>query len=252
MRAVWSGYVSFGLVSVPVQLFSATQEARPRFHEVHEADGSRVRHKRWCEAESREISQQEVARGWTAPDGRMVVLRDEDLEHLPLPTRKTIDLLGFVDIEDVDPVMYAKPYWAGPNGPSAQRPYALLVESLARSGRVGVAKLALRTRERLAILRPRLGVLACHTLWWPEEIREPDDLTSSAPVSDVELAMAEMLIDQLAGVDIGGLHDDYAAALEQAVTARLEGGELAEPPEPVPAVDLMAALVESIRQAGRR
>jgi DNA end-binding protein Ku len=252
MRALWSGFVVFGLVNVPVKLYSATEEARPRLHEVHAVDGARVKHRSFCSADGRELPLDQIARGWEAPDGRMVVLADEDFDHLPLPTRRQVEVLGFISEEDVDPVMYAKPYWAGPDGEQAMRPYALLVEALARSGRVAVAKLALRSRERLAVLRPRRGILCVHTLWWPEEIREPDDLSSSAPVTDRELQLAEVLIDQLAGVDIDQLHDEWAAALDQVVAAKLEGRGVEKPPEPVLAVDLMAALEASIRATGRQ
>lgn len=133
-----------------------------------------------------------------------------------------------------------------------QRPYALLVEALARHGKVAVAKVTLRTRERLAVLRPRHGMLVLHTLLWPEEIREPDDLSSTAPVTDRELELAELLMDQLAGVEIGDLHDEYAAAVEQLVASKMTGAEVEEPEEPVLAVDLMAALEASIRAARER
>ncbi|MEU0181470.1 Ku protein [Streptomyces sp. NPDC006207] len=252
MRAIWTGYVTFGLVSLPVHLYSATDEHGTGFHQVHARDGSRIRHRRVCESEDVEVPQSEIARGWERPDGRTVVLLDEDLAALPLPTKRTVDVLGFVDERDVDPVLYSKPYWVGAAGEQGQRPYALLVEALARHGTVAVAKVTLRTRERLAVLRPRHGMLVLHTLLWPEEIREPGDLSSTAPVTDRELELAELLMDQLAGVEIAELHDEYAAALEQLVVAKMTGAGLEEPEEPVPAVDLMAALEASIREAGSR
>lgn len=249
MRALWTGHVTCGLVSVPVRLYPATQEQRPRLHQVHASDGSRIRHRRWCEAEDREVPEWEIARGWEAPDGRMVVLRDEDLDHLPLPARKVVDIVGFVDAADVDPLLYERGYYAAPDGQAALRPYALLVEALARAGAFGVAKLAVRTRERLAVLRPRRGVLVVQTLRWPQEIRDPGDIASPSPVTDRELGLAEALIEQLAGVDITELHDDYGTALDQVVTAKIEGEGWTEPPEPQPAVDLMQALEDSLRQA---
>lgn len=250
MRAVWTGHVAFGLVTIPVKLYAATEEIGPGLHQVHTC-GGRIRHRRVCEREDIEVPQSEISRGWETPDGRTVVLSDEDMDHLPLPTRKTVEVLGFVDDQDVDPITYATPYYAAPNGPTAQRPYALLVEALARHGTVAVCKVTLRTRERLAVLRPHRGVLVCHTLRWPQEVRDPGDLASSAPVTDRELTLAEVLMDALAGVDLADLHDDYAEALQQLVAAKASGGELAELVEPPPAVDLMAALEASIRQAGR-
>lgn len=136
----------------------------------------------------------------------------------------------------------SRPYWVGAAGDQGQRPYALLVEALARHGTVAVAKVTLRTRERLAVLRPRHGMLVLHTLLWPEEIREPGDRSSSAPVTDREVELAEILMEQLAGMDIANLHDEYAGALEQLVVAKMSGGMVEEPPEPVSAVDLMAAV----------
>ncbi|MGW3824539.1 non-homologous end joining protein Ku [Streptomyces sp. NPDC005071] len=252
MRALWSGYISFGLVTLPVQLFAATEEHGAGMHQVHASDGARIRHRLVCEREGREVPRSEVAHGWEGPDGRTVVLLDEDLAVLPLPTRKTVDVLGFVSERDVDPVLYSKPYWVGAAGEAGQRPYALLVEALARHGTVAVAKVTLRTRERLAVLRPRHGMLVLHTLLWPEEIREPDDLSSASPVTDRELELAELLMDQLVGVDIADLHDEYAAALEQLVVAKQSGGEPAELKEPVPVMDLMAALEASMRAASDR
>lgn len=249
MRAFWSGHISFGLVVVPVQLYAAVEESGPGLHQVHDRDGARIRYRRFCEAEGREVPQWEIARGWQAPDRRMVVLRDEDLDALPLPTRRTIEVLGFVETDDVDPVLYGTPYWVGATEAVAQRPYALLVEALARRGVVAVCKVALRSRERIAVLRPRRGILTLHTLRWPEEIRDPGDLGSATPVADRELALAELLMDQLAGVDIGELHDEYAAALDQLVDAKLAGGALEAPAEPAPVVDLVAALEASIRQS---
>jgi len=241
--------VTCALVAVPVRLYAATEDLRPRMHQVHLVDGSRIRHRRICEAEAREVGETEIGRGWETPDGRMVVLADEDLDHLPLASRKTVEIVGFVGEDDVDPLLYDRGYFAAPDGQIAQRPYALLVEALARTGRVGVAKFAVRSRERLAVLRPRRGVLVVHALRWPQELREPGDMASPAPVTERELELAELLIEQLAGVDIAGLHDEYGAALEQVVTAKLEGSGWAEPPEPQPVIDLMQALQDSIRRA---
>ena len=246
--AMWSGCISFGLVTIPVQLYAATEERGAGFHQVHTC-GGRIRHRRVCQREDREVPQDEILRGWEAPDGRTVVLSDEDLDRLPLPTKRVAEVLGFVGDQDVDPITYATPYYAGPDGGAAQRPYALLVAALARHGMVALCKVTLRTRERLAVLRPHRGVLVLHTLRWPQEVRDPGDLASAAPVTDRELTLAEVLMDTLAGVDLAELHDDYAEALEQLVAAKAGNSELAESPTPVPAVDLVAALEASIRAA---
>jgi DNA end-binding protein Ku len=249
MRATWSGLIQFGMVALPVRLYAATEEHPVRLHEIHTADASRVEHRRFCKAEGREIPYEEVGRGFPMPDGRMVPLTEEDLSHLPLPTKRTIEVLGFVPGQDIDPISYGKPYYAGPGDPGADRPYALLVEALARTGCVAVAKIAIRSRERLALLRPRHGVLVLQTLLWEDELRDPGDLAPSAPVTDRELELAEVLIRELTGIEVGGLHDEYAHALEQLVTAKESGGELAEPAQALHPVDLMAALEESVRAA---
>ncbi|MGW4823605.1 non-homologous end joining protein Ku [Streptomyces sp. NPDC004227] len=250
MKAVWSGMIQFGLVALPIRLYAATVEHPVRLHEIHVADGSRVEHRRFCKAENREIPYEQVGRGFALADGRMVPLTEEDLAHLPLPTKRTIDVLGFVPFEDIDPISFGRPYYAGP-GPDADRPYALLVEALARTGNVAVSKLALRSRERLALLRPRHGILILQTLLWQDELRDPGDLAPSTPVTDRELELAEVLIRDLTGINVREVHDDYAHALEQLVDAKITGGEFVEPAEPTPVLDLMAALQESVRAAER-
>ena len=250
MKATWSGVIQFGLIAMPIRLYSATKEHPVRLHEIHLSDGSRVEHRRFCKAENREIPYDQVGRGFELTDGRMVPLAEDDLARLPLPTQRTIDVLGFVPLEDIDPISFGRPYYAGP-GPGGDRPYALLVEALARTGYVAVAKVALHRRERLALLRPRHGMLILQTLLWQDELRDPGDLASCTPVTDRELELAEVLIRELAGIDVGEVHDEYAHALEQLVDAQITGGELVEPAQPAPALDLMAALEESVRAAKR-
>jgi DNA end-binding protein Ku len=203
-----------------------------QLHQVQAADGGRIRHRRVCEAEARDVPDDEIAPGWQALDGRMIVLHHEDLDRLPLATRKTIEIAGFVDQNDVDPLMFDRGYYAAPDGPAAARPYALLVEALARTGRYAIAKFAVRTRERLAVLRPHHGILIVQALHWPQKIRDPGDITSPAPVTEQELTLAETLIEQLAGIDVTALHDQYGEALEQIVTAKIERRQWTQPPNP--------------------
>ncbi|KUN40427.1 hypothetical protein AQJ30_07200 [Streptomyces longwoodensis] len=250
MKATWSGMIQFGLVTMPIKLYAATEEHPVRLREIHIVDGSRVEHRRFCRAENREIPYDQVGRGFELADGRMVPLTEEDLARLPLPTKRSVDVLGFVPFEDIDPISYGRPYYAGP-GPGAGRPYALLVEALARTGYVAVCKVALRSRERLALLRPRHGMLILQTLLWQDELRDPGDLAPSAPVSDRELGLAEVLIRELIGIDVGEVRDEYAHALEQLVDAKITGAQLVEPAAPGAAMDLMTALEESVRAAER-
>nr|WP_079148947.1 Ku protein [Streptomyces agglomeratus] len=187
--------------------------------------------------------------GCRAADGQLVPITDEDLERLPLPTRHVAEVLGFVPGGDIDPISYGRAYYVAPDGPAADRPYVLLTEALARTGYVGICKIAIRRRERLAVLRPRHGVLVCQTLLWQDEVRDPGDLAPSTPVTDRELQLAELLLTELTGIEMRELRDEYGDALERLVAARVEGGEVAELPVPQPAVDLMAALEESVRTA---
>ncbi|MEU6098911.1 Ku protein [Streptomyces sp. NPDC047079] len=250
MKATWPGMIQVGLVALPIRLYAATEEHPVRLHEIHVADQGRVEHRRFCKAEDREVPYEQVGRDYALADGRMVPITEEDLAHLPLPTKRTVDVLGFVPFEDIDPISFARPYYVGP-GPGADRPYALLVEALARTGHVAVSKVALRSRERLALLRPRHGMLILQTLLWQDELRDPGDLAPSTPLTDRELELAELLIRQLTGINVGEVHDEYAHALEQLVDAKITGGELVEPTEPAPPLDLMAALEESVHAAER-
>jgi DNA end-binding protein Ku len=251
-RSVWSGSITMGIVVLPVKLYSATEEHSVRLHEIHRADGGRIRYKRVCEREGREreIPYEAVGKGWELPDGRMVPLTDEDLERLPVPTRHEAKVLGFVTAGDIDPLMYSRAYYAGPASAVAERPYALLVEALARTGHMAVAKIAIRRRERLAVLRPRNGVLIVQTLLWPDEVRDlAPDLVPSMPVTERELELAELLMRELTGVEMRELHDEYRRALDELVEAKVSGGEIEALPPPEPAVDLVAALEESVRAA---
>lgn len=253
MRAVWSGTISFGLVAMPVRLYAATEERSVRLREVHAADGGRVRHRRWCEAEDREIPYGEVGRGWELPDGRLLPLSEVELERLPLPTRRVVDVVGFVQPAALEPVQFQRAYYVGPDsvtGPGA-RPYTLLAQALERTGLVGVCRVAIRSRERLAALYPRPGgVLVLHTLLWADEVRQPGEgLVPAVEVTERELELAEVLIRELVGVEVGELRDEYRRALEALVEAKLAGEEPPPVPEPAPVVDLMAALEESVRQA---
>jgi DNA end-binding protein Ku len=252
MKAVWSGALAFGLVSIPVKLYGATEEHRVPLREVHAADGGRVRHKRWCTAEDREIEYADVGRAWEAPGGRLVQLTESELAALPLPSRRAIEVVGFVP-DEIDPISYSRAYYIGPDGQVGNRPYTLLLEALGRSGLSGLARVAVRSRERLAVIRPRHGVLVLHTLLWSDEVREPDPgMAPDVPVTDRELELAEVLIRELVGVEPREVHDEYATALRALVEAKLAGESLEELAAPEPVVDLMAALEASVRQARER
>ncbi|TDB72397.1 Ku protein [Micromonospora sp. KC723] len=255
MRAIWKGAVSFGLVSIGVKLYSATEEKDIRFHQVHRSDGGRIRYKRTCSVCGEEVTYDDIAKGYDLGGGEMVILTDEDFADLPLSTSHAIDVLEFVPAEQVDPILYNKAYFLEPEG-AATKPYVLLRDALADSERVAIVKVAIRQREQLATLRVREGVLLLNTMLWPDEVRTPDFgfLDEDLKVRPPELAMAASLIDSMAGeFHPDAFTDDYRAALQEVIDAKVEGREVVQPEEeeaaPAAAVDLMAALKASVERA---
>jgi DNA end-binding protein Ku len=255
MRAIWKGAVSFGLVSISVRLFSATEEKDIRFHQVHREDGGRIRYKRTCSVCGEEVSYDDIAKGYDLGGGELVILTDEDFAELPLTTSRAIDVLEFVPAEQVDPILYNKAYFLEPEG-TATKPYVLLRDALTDSERVAIVKVALRQREQLATLRVREGVLLLNTMLWPDEIRKANFgfLDEDISVRPPELAMASSLIDSMTGdFQPDAFTDDYRTALQEVIDAKVEGREVVAPEEekaaPAAAVDLMAALKASVERA---
>ncbi len=256
MRSIWRGAISFGLVSISVKLYSATEEKDVAFHQVHRTDGGRIRYKRVCQEDGEEVTYGDIAKGFELPGGEMVVLTDEDLAELPLTTSRAIDVMTFVPLEQVDPIYFAKSYYIEPDK-GAAKPYVLLRDALAESDRVAIVKVALRQRESLATLRVRDNVLVLETMIWPDEVRAPDFgfLDEDVPVRPQELAMASSLIDSMAAdFEPTQYSDGYREALQQVIDAKIEGREVVEPsttetPAATGVVDLMAALRASVDRA---
>jgi DNA end-binding protein Ku len=256
MRSIWKGTVSFGLVSIGVKMYSATEERDVSFHQVRRTDGSRIRYKRVAEADGEEVAYGDIAKGYALPSGEVVVLTDEDFADLPLPSARVVDVLQFVPIDEVDPIYFAKSYYLEPEQ-SAVKPYVLLREALDSSGMAGVVKVAIRSREQLALLRVREGVIVLETMMWPDEVRTPDFgfLDEDISVRPQEQHMAESLVASMTGdFDPSDYTDDYREALQQVIDAKIEGREVVEPEEPVSTgssnvVDLMAALRASVDAA---
>ena len=254
MRAIWKGAVSFGLVSIGVKLYSATEEKDIRFHQVHRTDGGRIKYKRVCSLDGEEVSYDDIAKGYDIGGGEIVVLTDEDFGDLPLSTSRAIEVLEFVPADQVDPILYAKAYYLEPEG-TATKPYALLREALSDVDRVAIVKVALRQREQLATLRVKDNVLVLNTMLWPDEVRQPDFdfLDEDMTVRPQEKAMAESLIDSMSGdFQPDAYTDNYREALQEVIDAKVEGREVVAPPqeeEAPAAVDLMAALRASVERA---
>ncbi|WP_329260629.1 Ku protein [Actinoallomurus sp. NBC_01490] len=254
MRTSWNGAISFGLVTIPVKLYSATEPKDVAFHQVHRKDGGRVRFKRVCTKCGQEVPYSDIASGYELPSGEIVVLTDEDLANLPLPTSRRIDVLLFASMEQVDPIFFDKPYYLEPEA-QGTKPYVLLRNALENSGKVAIAKVALRQRESLAILRVREGVVVLETMLWPDEVREPDFmfLEEDVDVRPQELQMASSLIETMAGDFKPDQYEDaYRKALQQLIEAKIEGKQIVppKPEEQVPAAaDLLSALRASVEAA---
>lgn len=258
MRAIWKGQVSFGLISIPVRLFRATEERDVAFHQVRRTDGSRIKYKRVAAADGEEVTYADIAKGYELPGGETVILTDDDLADLPLTTSRAIEVDAFVPLEQVDPIYFDKSYYLEPEGPGALKPYALLRDALASSGRVAIVKVALRRREQIATLRVRDGVFVLETMLWPDEIRPPEFafLNEEVSVRPQELSMAATLISSLAGdFDPAQYTDSYREAVEAVVAAKVEGHEVVTPPDAEgegtggEVLDLMAALRASVAAA---
>jgi len=256
MQTIWKGSVSFGLVSIPVKLYSATEERAVSFRQVHAQDGGRIRYRRVCEIDGEEVAYRDIAKGYDLPDGDTIVLTDEDFSNLPLTTSRTVDVLQFIPVEQVDPVYVNRSYYLQADGPGL-KPYVLLRDALASSGKAALVKVALRNREALAVLRPRGEVLMMQTILWPDEVRDPAVV---APDVDVEVrsqeaAMAQAYIDTLSGdLELADYTDEYRAALEELVAAKAAGRELTPAEERTDSgvvVDLMEALRQSVAAAKR-
>jgi DNA end-binding protein Ku len=255
MRSIWKGAVSFGLVSIGVKMYGATEERDISFHQVRRSDGSRIRYRRVAEADGEEVAYSDIAKGYSLPNGDTIVLTDEDLADLPLPTTRVVDVLQFVPTEQVDPIYFARSYYLEPEN-AAVKPYVLLREALEGSGMVGLVKVAIRNREQLATLRVRDGVIVLETMIWPDEVREAafPFLDEDVDLRPQERAMAESLVASMAGdFDPDVYTDDYREALQQVIEAKIEGREVIETPQAEPTsgtvVDLMAALRASVEAA---
>jgi DNA end-binding protein Ku len=253
MRAIWKGAVSFGLVSVPVKLYAATESHDVSFRQVHVKDGGRIRYQRVCSIDGEEVPYAEIAKGYETEDGEMVVLTDEDMADLPLSSSREIAVEKFVPSDQIDPMLFEKSYYLEPES-SGAKPYALLRQALLEADRMAVVTVALRQRTTVAVLRVRDDVIVLQTMMWPDEIRKPDFNVEVGEVKDAEVKMARMLVETLAGdFDPDEFEDDYAEAVETLVKAKVEGGEVtrtaASTPTSGEVVDLLAALQRSVAAA---
>jgi DNA end-binding protein Ku len=256
-RAIWSGSISFGLLNVPVKLYSAVSKQTVRFKELREDDGSRIRHKRVAESDGKEVPYEKIVKGYEyAPDQYVVLSRDELAELDPKRTR-AIEIQDFVDLDDIDPIYFEQPYYLGPDK-GAARAYALLVQAMSESRKVAVARFVLRNKEHLAAIRPMDDVLTLTTMRFHDEVTSPGDLDGEVfeeekpkKPDERELEMAKRLIDSLTSdFKPNSYRDEYREELLDLLERKAEGKEVVsaptEEPKPTKAPDLMAALEESL------
>jgi DNA end-binding protein Ku len=228
MHSMWKGAVSFGLVMIPVKLYAATEQKDIAFRQVHREDGGRIRFRRFCSVCDEEVPYEDIAKGYELPGGEMVILTEDDMAGLPLPTTRSIEVVQFTPAEQLDPILFNRSYFVEPEAAGA-RAYCLLRDALEDSGKIAIAQVALRQRESLAILRSRDGVLVLETLLWPDEVRVPafGFLDDDIEVRPQELRMAASLIDSMTvDFDPDEYHDGYREALQEVVNAKVEGREV--------------------------
>ena len=253
-RSIWTGAISFGLVNVPVKLYSAVSKKTVRFHQLHETDGVRIQQKRVCPADGEEVPFDQIVKGYEITPDQYVVVTPEELEAIEPRKTKTIDIEDFVDLEDIDPIFYDHPYYLLP-GTGAAKPYKLLVTAMQDSGKVAIARVVIRQKEQLVAIRPTGDILTMETMIFHDEVVPTDDLdevpeAKDLKTSDRELKMAQQLIDSLsADFDPTAYKDEYREKVLELVERKAQGEDIAvqpEAPQPARVPDLMAALEASL------
>jgi DNA end-binding protein Ku len=252
-RSIWNGAITFGLITIPVSLYTATEDRDVSFHLLSGKDKSRIEYKRVSSKTGREVDWDDIVKGYEYETGKYVTFTKEELEQIAPESARVIDVVQFVDAAEVDPIFFEKTYFVAPTE-VAVKAYALLLEALAESGRVAVAKVAIREKERLCILRVREAMLVLETMKWPDEIRQPDfeQLDRRTRVSAQEVKMARQLIEQLTGeFDPSVFEDSYRHRVEEAIEAKIDGNEISVAPVEAPSekvIDLLDALKASVEQ----
>jgi DNA end-binding protein Ku len=251
-KAIWSGSISFGMVTIPVRLFSATKSKDISFHLLHATDGTRLKQVRWCPTDEEEVPWNETVRGYEYAKDQYVTLTDKDFDRLPLPSKHVIDLSAFVEEKEIDPVFYERSYYLEP-GERAEKPYSLLLRALEKKSLTAIASITLRKKEQLCALRPREGAIMLETLFYPDEVVQERGVDlSGTKVTDRELDMAFALIELLRKpFDPSEYHDHYREALAELIEAKLEGKEVvkAPPVKETRVIDLADALRRSVEAA---
>jgi DNA end-binding protein Ku len=256
-RAIWSGTITFGLIAIPVKLYTAVgreSDDKVEFHLLHEKDNARIRNERRC-AKGHKVDWDEVVRGHEYSKGKWVTFTDEELDALDVESLHTIDVVTFVPSEQIDPIYVDHTYYVSPES-SGTKAYKLFIDALEHEGLVGVAKVAIREREHLAMIRTVDGEISLHTLHWPNEIRKRQKTSGRPTLRDNEKRMARQLVQQLAGeFDPTEFTDEYHEAIKKAIKRKVKGEEIVEPAEreqPAEVGDLMEALKRSVEETNKR
>jgi len=251
-RPIWSGTISFGLVSVPVKMYSATESKELRFHFLHKDDLEPIGYDKVRKDTGEHVDPDEIVRGFEVEKGRYVELTDEDLDRLDVELTHSIDICDFVDIDEIDPIYFRKAYYLLPEE-GAEKPYGLLLSALQETGKVGIAKVVIRNKQHLAALRPWEKVLLLETMYFADEIRKPESVDGKGNLRKAELEMARSLVENLSDTFDPGKYDDtYRKELLALLKEKAETGEISAPredgEEEGEVVDLMAALRESVER----
>ena len=252
-RSIWRGTISFGLVSVPVRMYTATESKELRFHFLHKEDLAPIGYDKVRKDTGEHVDPEDIVRGFEIEKGRYVPLEDEDLDRLDIELTKSIDICDFVDLDEIDPIYFRKAYYLLPED-GAEKPYTLLVRALEETGKVAVAKVVIRNKQHLAAVRPVDGKLVLETMYYADEVRKPEDVKIKGELRKPEVDMAKSLVENLsAPFDPEKYDDTYRKELLQLLRAKAKGRKLPEPAEEEGAevVDLMAALRESVERTKR-
>jgi DNA end-binding protein Ku len=254
MRAIWSGAISFGLVSIPVRMFTATESKELKFHFLDRRDMSPIGYEKVSKKTGEAVPSGEIVRGFEIEKGQYVEIEDDDLDRLDIELTHSVDICDFVSLEEIDPIYFRKAYYLLPQE-NAEKPYRLLVEALEQTGKVGIAKVVIRNKQHLACMRSHDGRLILETMYYPDEIRQPEVVDGEAKLEKAELEMAKTLIENLSEPFKPEKYDDnYRKELLELIRAKAKGRKLPEPEEPEDdqVVDLMAALRESVERTQRQ
>ncbi|MDP9054562.1 MAG: Ku protein [Acidobacteriota bacterium] len=247
--SVWKGHLTFGLVSLPVRLFTAARSESLSFNQLHKTDNSRIKQVIYCQAEEKPIPRDEIVKGYEYEKGKYVVIQDEDIKKVAPKTARVMEIQEFVKADDVDPVYLESSYYIAPDE-GGEKPYALLFEALKETKYYAVAKIAMHNREHVVIVRPGERGMVLHTMYYADEVRRTEEFrTDTSKVSEREMNLAKMLVESLAGAfEPEKYHDTYRDNLREMIQAKVEGHKVVETPEAhiAPVIDIMEALKKSL------